>query len=330
MINWYKVAKIKCEDYTLVKLVNPRVTLIDFSVSSKFDRDKNLDERTCRGSFGTKRYRTPEMIWGGLWNASVDTFALALIVLECIQLTPLLQNKYRAQDGGEFEALKDDQGMPVQDPKETVDFIMRMAKTCLGKPFQDYVDSVTEEDSCYLKDAANIPEVTQDGENHAIKLMKHIRMVISSSSPSSSSSPQSLNRPFAVDKIDNPYYTPLHHAYPFHFGPTLSDVHQSHLHVLSKDYIIRSYFKVYKPFIALKMLYDKDVLRLKQMQQAIGQILQWDPTQRATPQALLRLFFSHEKDYLFSCLTQQDVSDSDLPQKRKRKRGKGQGQGQGK
>ncbi|ETO14505.1 hypothetical protein RFI_22865 [Reticulomyxa filosa] len=141
MINSYKLASIKCERYTLVKLVNPRVTLIDFSVSTKAPRDVDLDEYPCRGQYGTRRYRAPEMIFGGLWNRSIDTFALALIALECINLTRIMENKYRGQDGRRFQRLKDDHGRKAYEKKEVVDYIVRMAKTFMGKPSQQYLDS---------------------------------------------------------------------------------------------------------------------------------------------------------------------------------------------
>jgi len=78
----------------LIKLKKNAITLIDFSVSAKAPKKANLDEVRYTGNFGTRRYRPPEMIYGGKWNRSVDTYGTAMIILECIKLFPIIDTTY--------------------------------------------------------------------------------------------------------------------------------------------------------------------------------------------------------------------------------------------
>ncbi|ETO14105.1 serine/threonine protein kinase [Reticulomyxa filosa] len=314
MINTYKVAKVNSSDgYTLIKLVNPRVTLIDFSVSAKMERETDLDDHVCRGYYGTRRYRAPEMIFGGTWNRSIDTFALALIVLECIQLSPLFENKYYDQDGGRFEQLKDSKGRKLYEPREVIDYLMRMTKACLGKPSHQFVTCVEKQFQSLLKDTATIPEFSEYQTKKKSLFHKHMRNLSSSWSSSSLVFKDETNK-FGQDLIGNPYYTPTLYGYGYGhmrmFRPTLSQIHQSHLFVWPKDVVVGSYFHVYQPFIHHKMIFDSDITRLDQIKLAVHHMLRWNPADRWTPELLLQTYFQHDKDYLLSCLfTQQQFSD---------------------
>eukprot|EP01083_Nonionella_stella_P160650 525403_1 len=95
MINTYGYDIIKyAKNLHLIKLKKNAITLIDFSVSAKAPKKANLDEVRYTGNFGTRRYRPPEMIYGGKWNRSVDTYGTAMIVLECIKLYPIIDTTY--------------------------------------------------------------------------------------------------------------------------------------------------------------------------------------------------------------------------------------------
>ena len=95
MINCYGYDIQKyAKNLHLVKLKKNAITLIDFSVSAKAPKKANLDEVRYTGNFGTRRYRPPEMIYGGKWNRSVDTYGTAMIILECIKLFPIIDTTY--------------------------------------------------------------------------------------------------------------------------------------------------------------------------------------------------------------------------------------------
>ncbi|ETO22748.1 hypothetical protein RFI_14445 [Reticulomyxa filosa] len=310
MINWYKTTSVEKDTYKLVKLDNPRVTLIDFSVSTKAPRDADLDDYPCRGNYGTRRYRAPEMIFNGTWNRSIDTFALALIVLECVNATRLLENKYRDQNGRRFPRRKDRKGRKVHEQREIVDYIVRMAKTFLGKPSLQYLHSLEEEFQPFVKDATNLPDAEQKESNsNSNSNIDDNDNEIQENLPLS---PKSFGQRIANENIGNPCFTPVH-SYMFDHGPTLSDVHQSQMHVSSKEQLIVSFLNAYKPFIQHQLVSNSDLSRLQRLQHALHQVLVWDPSQRATPELLLLQHFQHERDsllsYLFSAqeLTQLQV-----------------------
>jgi len=95
MINRYAYDVEKyAKNLHLVKLRKNAITLIDFSVSAKAPKKANLDQVRYTGNFGTRRYRPPEMIYGGKWNRSVDTYGTAMIILECIKLFPIIDTTY--------------------------------------------------------------------------------------------------------------------------------------------------------------------------------------------------------------------------------------------
>eukprot|EP00485_Elphidium_margaritaceum_P013078 CAMPEP_0202708456 /NCGR_PEP_ID=MMETSP1385-20130828/20662_1 /ASSEMBLY_ACC=CAM_ASM_000861 /TAXON_ID=933848 /ORGANISM="Elphidium margaritaceum" /LENGTH=649 /DNA_ID=CAMNT_0049367431 /DNA_START=14 /DNA_END=1963 /DNA_ORIENTATION=+ len=95
MINHYGYDTIKyAKNLSLLKLRQNHITLIDFSVSAKAPKKANLDEVKFTGNFGTRRYRPPEMIYGGKWNRSVDTYGAAMIVLECVKAAPVIDGGY--------------------------------------------------------------------------------------------------------------------------------------------------------------------------------------------------------------------------------------------
>lgn len=97
MINKYGYECIECEmnaDLHFIKLNDNSITLIDFSVSAKAPKKTDLNVVRFTGNFGTRRYRPPEMIYGGKWNRSVDTYGTAMIVLECIRLQPIIDTTY--------------------------------------------------------------------------------------------------------------------------------------------------------------------------------------------------------------------------------------------
>merc|ERR1712129_512366 len=95
MINRYAYDIEKyAKNLHLLKLREPQITLIDFSVSAKAPKKANLDEVRYTGNFGTRRYRPPEMIFGGKWNRSVDTYGTTMIILESIKLIPIIDTTY--------------------------------------------------------------------------------------------------------------------------------------------------------------------------------------------------------------------------------------------
>ncbi|ETO26146.1 hypothetical protein RFI_10991 [Reticulomyxa filosa] len=339
MINSHKISTTQCDGLTLVKLVNPRITLIDFSVSTKASREVDLDEYPCRGHYGTRRYRAPEMIFGGVWNRSIDSFAVALITLECVNLTRLMENKYRDQNGRRFPRCKDSKGRKTYDKREIIDYIMRMAKTFMGKPSLPFLNSLEEEYRPFVQDAIHLMKREEYHANlkkkENTKTRRNTKKARKSGNYSSQDGtpiPQrdeaetgvtveeeevdedandesSDGTDKAMDKnVGNPFYTPIH-AFCFEHGPTLSDVHQSHLYVSSREAIIATYLKMYRPFIHCNMISDKDIVRLNHIEKAMNQILIWNRFERWTPELLFQYYFQEDKEFLYTCLfTKEELS----------------------
>eukprot|EP01084_Bolivina_argentea_P120312 213244_1 len=95
MINTYGYDIIQyAKDLHLIKLKSSKITLIDFNVSVKAPKKANLTDVKYVGNFGTRRYRPPEMIYGGKWNRLVDIYGVAMIILESIKLYPIIDTVY--------------------------------------------------------------------------------------------------------------------------------------------------------------------------------------------------------------------------------------------
>ncbi len=149
---------------TLVKLTKVNVTLIDFSISIKAPRNVDLDSHECRGGYGTKRYRCPEMVFNAIWNRSVDTFALGVIILEMTHgkrimpksgaiakkykkklakssQNPSKKNKEKPENESEKGKGEGKDEKDKYDPLEVCPYLLKMAKVFMGIPSKEYMAS---------------------------------------------------------------------------------------------------------------------------------------------------------------------------------------------
>jgi hypothetical protein len=281
------------------------------------------------------------MIYGGVWNRSIDTFGATLIILECINLSRIFENKYRDEFGKKFKRKKHARGTKKYEKREIVDYLRRMSKTVLGKPSRAYVESLlSDEWRGYFDDILTLPESESDAAMESASktataaAMKpvmtvkrrvedlHLTAVMAAAADEHSSAAVETPSPTLLTQV---FGGRRRGSGTVRITRTLSEANQTAPFCRRPSALVAEYFQQYAHFIDAKLIEESDLKRLKVCERLCAGVLIWDVAKRTTPEQALEAFFKFDRDYMLKCLDMKYLQDEyqsrdAMAERRKRER----------